>query len=618
MPVSPWTDASKALVGAMFGDPEKKAEWAKLDLQQAMHNDEMGLKRQEYGLKEALNPSLIDENLAAALASRAAAGNSDASAGKTNLEAEIMRQIRGGGPPPAAPGLGDTLTNETSIGGEDKNYPFSPAISGGVTPQQIAMVESNNNPNAVSPVGALGRMQVMPATAADPGFGVEPARDGSDAENVRVGTDYYNAMLRKYGGNEKLALAAYNAGPGAVDKYGGVPPYKETQDYVNKFPNASGGVGDALEAPEQDDSIPYMSEDYGRLLQALSPGSNPAEFNLAREGYVQAQAAADNNERLRKAAAGAGKPYSVDAQNAQVQGDLPEAEQQMYARFANIPESAQEFAIEKNPRLMLGDSLTSTPVQPATLADELAGPVQPGATAPTGSSDYGAFLEKKRASARPYQPAFEKANEENIAKFLNDHRDKVQSDNDTLLNMAPMKQALAEGLQTGYGQETLLKIRKAALTSGLLDVNKKDISDAEVTQAIGNRMALILRNPASGGGLTGNTSNADREFLSASVPGLNKTPQGNLKLMELAQRKHDFDLAVLNESHRIITANGGRPPSNFDAMLINFSEKHPLLNQKDKQEIQALIDAGSGAPDTGVVPTGVSASPKFLGFEGGQ
>lgn len=89
--------------------------------------------------------------------------------------------------------------------------------SASVMHNAIEGVESNHNPNAVSSAGALGSMQTMPTTLRDPGFGVQPARDGSPAEMARVGRDYYDAMLAKYHGNTALALAAYNAGPGRMD-----------------------------------------------------------------------------------------------------------------------------------------------------------------------------------------------------------------------------------------------------------------------------------------------------------------------------------------------------------------------------------------------------------------
>lgn len=106
----------------------------------------------------------------------------------------------------------------------------------------IKDVESGNNPNAVSPKGALGTMQVMPPTAIDPGFGVKPAADFNPTELERVGQDYFNAMLIKYGGDKRLALIAYNMGPSATDKWlsKGADPArlpKETQGYVPKVLN---------------------------------------------------------------------------------------------------------------------------------------------------------------------------------------------------------------------------------------------------------------------------------------------------------------------------------------------------------------------------------------------
>jgi soluble lytic murein transglycosylase-like protein len=98
----------------------------------------------------------------------------------------------------------------------------------------VLMAESAGNPSAISVAGAQGLMQLMPGTSA--GCGISDPFDPT--QNVQCGTGYLRSLLHRYHNNVTLAVAAYNAGPGAVDRYHGVPPYPETRAYVVRVLNA--------------------------------------------------------------------------------------------------------------------------------------------------------------------------------------------------------------------------------------------------------------------------------------------------------------------------------------------------------------------------------------------
>jgi soluble lytic murein transglycosylase-like protein len=119
-----------------------------------------------------------------------------------------------------------------------KSYGLNPVIV-----KSVIEVESGYDPLARSSKGAMGLMQIMPQTANDLGV----ANPWDPTENVTAGTRYLSWLLRKYSGNLALALAAYNAGPSAVDSYGGIPPYQETTEYVKNVLARIYGGGNAFQ-----------------------------------------------------------------------------------------------------------------------------------------------------------------------------------------------------------------------------------------------------------------------------------------------------------------------------------------------------------------------------------
>jgi Transglycosylase SLT domain len=159
--------------------------------------------------------------------------------GRRSEDGLLVLSLKGGGevglPPELVRGfVPDEIVDEIAAAeGDVRVLARATAERYGLDPDlvlAVVAVESNFEPGAVSKKGAQGLMQLMPGTAGD--LGVKDALD--PATNLDGGARYLQALLRLYRGDLRKALAAYNAGPGAVARHGGVPPYRETQEYVRR------------------------------------------------------------------------------------------------------------------------------------------------------------------------------------------------------------------------------------------------------------------------------------------------------------------------------------------------------------------------------------------------
>lgn len=160
-----------------------------------------------------------------------------------------------------------------------------------------------------------------------------------------------------------------------------------------------------------------------------------------------------------------------------------------------------------------------------------------------------------------------------------------------------VKLALNRGAKVGFGQDTLLKIKKFGQTFLGLDL-PDTASEQEIIRQVGNRLALKARNPNSGMGLPGQTSNKDIEFLKSIVPNLEKTRRGLLKIIDMNKRINKYHRDLAAKQQQIIDANGGSIPANLDSRLMKYADNYRFFTPAERKQISQV----AGQPGKSIVP----------------
>ena len=162
-------------------------------------------------------------------------------------------------------------------------------------------------------------------------------------------------------------------------------------------------------------------------------------------------------------------------------------------------------------------------------------------------------------------------------------------------NLTRLELALARGGRSGFGESVILDVRGALDTLGLADF-PEGAQESEIIRSIGNVLALRMRNPDSGLGLTGNTSNRDLIFLKESVAGIGRSEGGNLLLIKMAKKLNEFKRAIAEEQSNIITDHGAVVPINLDALLMKFANNYQMFTESERKEISLFSDNVENKP----------------------
>jgi hypothetical protein len=497
----------------------------------------------------------------------------------------------------------------------------------------IESVESGGREDVVSPKGARGPMQVMPDTGRDPGFGVQPLRDDSPAENRRFGRDYYAAMLNRYNGDAEAARIAYNGGPARADAWlkagrdDSVIPaesanyYKKVSSRMGGASGTDGGGTSPLVAKGMTGS-PESGERYkssgdratgGLLKRMFGVEFNPLNLNenerrslivaglgmmshgnIGRGGLQGMHYLAGAEAGDRDAAAAARKLQYEMQKDAQQQANWTQEQSLRRDQFSSDKEfkAAQAAQEVKKFDHTVGQDEKRLAFDEKKLGAEL--------TKPTDDlKEYDAYAAQEVAAGRSPLPQLEymtqlkragkpetnvnvsgdKKGAEEMSKRYAEKYFKIgenaEGAQQIIDNLDQVERSLNEGLKTGIFGEWEQTARKIGAALGVGNIDK--VAAGELVQTISNRMALQVRAPGGdSGGMPGAMSDADRTFLKETVPGLLKTPEGNRKLINIMKAAAVRHQAIHDMAIDFAEENGGQLGPAFDRSVREYIKANPL------------------------------------------
>jgi hypothetical protein len=474
-----------------------------------------------------------------------------------------------------------------------RNLAYQTAQKYGLDPDMFVrqiQAESAFNPAAVSSAGAIGLGQLMPATAKE--LGVDPT---DPAQNLEGAARYMRQQLDRFG-DPALALAAYNAGPSRVAKANGIPNITETQNYVAKILGGKGGasMADQPTQPQQPQGLLGgilggqgiggalgLSDDFrDRLRMGILAGSDPRAFATQIAG---AQKRIESRAEERKQQKNINKTIDYFQKKADAGDDLAASLLGAMQTNAIDPASAINTYISESTAVAKDNRSTSEKDYDRAVAG--------GYT--------GSFMDFLQAKKKDFNvdintagaDDFSKALMKEMAKRYETYQTEADAAERTMSNLSLMDSiAQQDDFYSGFGADTLLRVRRAAVAFG---ADPDLVSDAETFNKIAKDSALQVM----GGSLGVGFSNADREFVEAMVPNISNTVEGNRKIIAVQKKLQQRKIQLARLAEQYVDDNGTL--KGFRGFIMDWSEKNPLFSPQDKSSLDPSAAAkGLGLSDT--------------------